>query len=168
MPFAMGRLAGLTETERPPAGVPRLRLGRRPREGYPAGRGGRPLSAAHPRVASMSSDSAGQGLSPVDRYADLVDDLILVAGVTPPSGGAGFGRSALKYQNKIFAMLVRGRLVVKLPAPRVAELVAAGEGDHFDANKGTPMKEWLSLSPDSEQDWLPLAREALRFAGADT
>jgi hypothetical protein len=115
----------------------------------------------------MSADRPGQGLSPVDRYADLVDELMPVAGVTPPAGGAGFGRSALKYRNKIFAMLVRGRLVVKLPAARVTELVAAGEGDHFDANKGTPMKEWLSLSPESGLGWLPLAREALAFAGAD-
>ena len=64
----------------------------------------------------MSSQTAGQGLSPADRYADLIDELIPVAGVTPPAGGSGFGRSALKYRGKIFAMLVRGRLVVKLPA----------------------------------------------------
>jgi hypothetical protein len=115
----------------------------------------------------MSSQTAGQGLSPADRYADLIDELVGVAGVTPPAGGSGFGRSALKYRGKIFAMLVRGRLVVKVPARRVTELVAAGEGEPFDANKGTPMKEWLSLSPGSGQDWLPLAREALRFAGAD-
>jgi hypothetical protein len=35
---------------------------------------------------------------------------------------------------------------------------------HFDANKGTPMKEWLSLAPESGLDWLTLAREALEFA----
>jgi hypothetical protein len=63
-------------------------------------------------------------------------------------------------------MLVRGRLVVKLPAGRVIELVSAGEGVHFDANKGTPMKEWLSLDPESGLAWLPLAREALEFARA--
>ncbi len=100
------------------------------------------------------------------RYEDLVDALIGIPGVTPPRGGSGFGRSSLRYQGKIFAMLVRGRLVVKLPAGRVSELCAAGEGMHFDANKGTPMREWLSLDPDSEQPWLPLAREALDFARA--
>ena len=98
-----------------------------------------------------------------ERYADLVDDLMGTEGVTAPAGGSGFGRSALRYRGKIFAMLVRGSLVVKLPAPRVSELVGAGEGLHYDANKGTPMKEWLSLDPESDLDWLTLAREALGF-----
>jgi hypothetical protein len=53
---------------------------------------------------------------------------------------------------------------VKLPAERVEALVRAGEGVHFDANKGTPMREWLSLDPRSSLPWLPLATEALDFA----
>jgi hypothetical protein len=108
------------------------------------------------------------GPDPVrDRYEDLVDDLMGADGVTPPRGGSGFGRSALRYRGKIFAMLVRGRLVLKLPANRVAALVGAGDGAPFDANKGTPMKEWLGLDPASKLDWLALAREALEFAQAD-
>jgi hypothetical protein len=102
---------------------------------------------------------------PADRFADLVDELIGVDGVMPPAGGAGFGRSALRFRRKIFAMLVRGRLVLKLPETRVGALVAAGAGVPFDANKGTPMREWLSLDPECDLDWLPLAREALAFAG---
>ena len=101
---------------------------------------------------------------PDERYEDLVDELVGTAGVTPPRGGGGFGRSALRYQGKIFAMLVRGRLVVKLPARRVDALVEAGDGIQFDANKGTPMREWLSLDPGSGQDWLALAGEALDYA----
>ena len=101
-----------------------------------------------------------------DRYEDLIDELVGIEGVTPPPRGSGFGRSAVRFHGKIFVMLVRGCLVLKLPAPRVEALVAAGEGAHFDANKGTPMKEWLSLDPDSGQEWLPLAHEALDFARA--
>jgi hypothetical protein len=107
------------------------------------------------------------GPDPVrDHYEDLVDALRGIDGVVPPRGGSGFGRGTLRYQGKIFAMLVRGRLVVKLPATRVTELINFGAGQHFDANKGTPMKEWLSLDPDSELDWLDLAHEALDFAQA--
>jgi hypothetical protein len=99
-----------------------------------------------------------------ERFADLVDELVGLPGVTPPRGGGGFGRNALRWENKIFAMLVRGSLVLKLPAGRVDALVAAGEGARFDANKGTPMKEWLTLDPESALPWAPLAREALDHA----
>lgn len=98
------------------------------------------------------------------RYGVLVDELVGVPGVVPPRSGGGFGRSALRFEGKIFAMLVRGRLVLKLPEARVSELIAAGEGLNFDANKGTPLREWLSVDPGSGLDWLPLAREALDFA----
>ena len=111
----------------------------------------------------MPGEDAGDGRTS-ERYEDLGDELVGTPGVTPPRGGGGFGRSALRYQGKIFAMLVRGRLVVKLPARRVDALVEAGDGVHFDANKGTPMREWLSLDPDSGQDWLALTHEALDFA----
>jgi len=102
----------------------------------------------------------------VRRFEDVVDGLVGSPGVTPPRGGSGFGRSALRWENKIFAMLVRGRLVLKLPASRVDALAGGGDGVHFDANKGTPMKEWFSLDPESGLAWLALAQEALDFARA--
>jgi hypothetical protein len=106
------------------------------------------------------------------RFEDLVTEFNNVDGVTPPRSGAGFGRSALRYRGKIFAMHVRGALVVKLPADRVAVLVAAGHGAHFDANKGTPMREWFATNPDSDPDsatnWSDLAAEALAFARSDS
>jgi hypothetical protein len=103
-------------------------------------------------------------MSPSDRFALLVEEFSPLDGVVPPGATTGFGSSALRFEGRIFAMLAHERLVVKLPAPRVASLVAGGEGDHFDAGKGRPMKEWLSLSPDSGQSWSDLAREALAFA----
>ena len=105
------------------------------------------------------------------RFEDLVTEFNDVDGVTPPRGGAGFGRSALRYRGKIFAMHVRGALVVKLSADRVADLVAAGHGAQFDANKGTPMREWFATNPDSDPDsatnWSDLATEALAFARSE-
>jgi TfoX/Sxy family transcriptional regulator of competence genes len=104
-------------------------------------------------------------MTPEERFDALVDQLVGTAGVTPPSPGRGFGSSALRFQNKIFAMFVRGQLVVKLSKAQVDALVKSGDGVRFDANKGTPMKEWFALDPASELAWLPLAREALEFAG---
>jgi hypothetical protein len=104
-------------------------------------------------------------VTPQDRFDALVDELAGVAGVTPPGDGGRFGAHSLRVHNKIFAMLVNERLVVKLPKARVDALVVAGEGVRFDANKGTAMKEWLSLDPTSGLAWSPLAREALGFVG---
>jgi hypothetical protein len=106
----------------------------------------------------------GEPGGPEERFEALVDDLLGIPGVTPPRGGSGFGRNAVRFENKIFVMFVRGRLVVKLPRERVDALVEAGDGVRFDANKGTPMKEWFSLSPESGLPWQPLAREALDYA----
>ncbi|PYI69125.1 hypothetical protein CVV68_04370 [Arthrobacter livingstonensis] len=60
-------------------------------------------------------------------------------------------------------MLVRGSFVVKLPKSRVDSLVVAGQGGRFDANKGTPMREWFAAGLDSSLDWGGLAGEALEF-----
>jgi hypothetical protein len=49
------------------------------------------------------------------------------------------------------------------PDERFDELVESGDGARFDANKGTPMKEWLSLDAGSTIDWQELAREGLAF-----
>jgi hypothetical protein len=124
------------------------------------------MSKHRPSLAIVGNqgEETAAGAAAGDRFADLVDELVGIAGVTPPRGGGGFGRSALRYENKIFAMLVRGRLVLKLPADRVDALVAAGDGIRFDANKGTPMREWLSLDPDPGRPWPPLAHEAIAFA----
>ena len=102
-------------------------------------------------------------LKPEKRFEELVLAFASDPLVAPPSGGRGFGSHALRARGKIFAMVVRGHLVVKLPMGRVDALVASGEGTRFDANKGTPMKEWLSLDYASKMEWEPLAREAKEF-----
>jgi TfoX/Sxy family transcriptional regulator of competence genes len=86
--------------------------------------------------------------------------------VMPPDGSRGFGSHALRVGGKIFAMVARGHLVVKLPKARVDALVDSGDGIRFDANKGKPMKEWLSLDAGSTMDWELLAREALAFVAS--
>ena len=79
-------------------------------------------------------------------------------------GGTGFGRSeGLRVSNKIYAMLVRGELVVRVPKPRVDELVDAGIGRRFEPSPGRVMKEWLSLPPAAYRRWKALVVEARTF-----
>jgi TfoX/Sxy family transcriptional regulator of competence genes len=73
-----------------------------------------------------------------------------------------FGSVGLKVKGKLFAMAVKGRLVVKLPKARVDELVGTGDGEHFDPGHGRLMKEWVSVSS-AHGAWLQVAREAHRF-----
>jgi hypothetical protein len=106
-------------------------------------------------------------MTPEERYADLVAKFAGQRDVASVSG-KGFGSTGqLKVAGKIFAMLVKGELVVKLPRESVVELVAAGDGRYFDAGKGKPMREWFVLSPTSKKQWLPLAKHAMDFVSSN-
>ena len=108
-------------------------------------------------------------MTPETRYAALVRKIAGRPGVTNLSEGGGFGSSGqLKVGGRIFAMLVRDQLVLKLPRERVDELVKHGEGTQFHAGKGKPMREWFVLSPTSSKRWLPLAQEAMTFVKEET
>ncbi len=77
-------------------------------------------------------------------------------------GEGSVGDPVYKVGGKIFAMLVGERLVLKLPAERCAELVAAGS-EPFESG-GRPMREWVSVGSGAAGDWPELAEEALAFA----
>jgi TfoX/Sxy family transcriptional regulator of competence genes len=102
-----------------------------------------------------------------DRWAALVDAMLAEGGATHGNeSGAqrAFGSTSVKTNGKIFAMLVKDRLVVKLDRRRVDALVAAGEGERFDPGHGRLMKEWLSVAePASDDAWLGLATESEAF-----
>jgi hypothetical protein len=66
-------------------------------------------------------------------------------------------------RGKFFAFTTRGQLVVKLPAERVTELIASGDGSVFDAAKGRPMREWVGLRPADEAACAAYMREARKF-----
>jgi hypothetical protein len=105
-------------------------------------------------------------MKPEERYKSLVKSILVALPSARIGEGRGFGSSGqLKVDGKIFAMLVRGVLVLKLPGKRVEELVESGDGERFDAGKGKPMREWLALSPTSGKSWMALAREAMAFVG---
>ena len=76
----------------------------------------------------------------------------------------GFGAAALKVDDRIFAMLVKGWLVVKLPQHRVDTLVTLGDGERYDPGGGRLLREWVTVGPQlAEPQWISLAREARDF-----
>ena len=101
-------------------------------------------------------------------FDDLVSDFSDDPAVTPPSarGGRRFGASALKVDGKIFAMLVGGELVVKLPRERVDDLVDSGMGKPFESGQGRVMKEWVALDAVDAREWGKLTRAAREFVSS--
>ena len=84
---------------------------------------------------------------PVAAFAAIAERLLSEDGVTE---GTGFGANAgLRVGGKIFAMLVRGELVVKLPAVRCVELVSSGIARPFERGQGRPLKAWITVGADA-------------------
>lgn len=102
-----------------------------------------------------------------EQFAALVETMLGRGDATYGSAGSGpqraFGSTSLKTDGKIFAMLVNGRLVVKLDRHRVDELVASGAGERFDPGHGRLMKEWLAVESADDDVWLSLATQAEAF-----
>ena len=97
------------------------------------------------------------------RYAALAERYAGRPGAELPGTGRQFGAAALKVGGSVFAILQAGRLVVKLPAERVAELVSDGTGGPFGHEGRSPMRQWLVVQDESR--WDDLADEALAFVG---
>ena len=105
-------------------------------------------------------------MTPTERWEALVAAMLSGGSATYGNEGGpqpAFGSTSLKTDGKIFAMLVKDRLVVKLPARRVEELVADGTGDRFDPGHGRIQKEWLSVRGDDPGEWRALAEESEAF-----
>jgi hypothetical protein len=112
-----------------------------------------------------------KALTSAEHFDALAETFAGAPDVTLPTDGPtakrGFGPSALKVKDKIFAMLVNDRLVVKLPRTRVDALVAAGDGECFNPrHDGRVMKEWLVVAPGHEDEWLTLAQDAMQYVAS--
>ncbi|HEY0126900.1 MAG TPA: hypothetical protein VGB58_07170 [Blastococcus sp.] len=89
-----------------------------------------------------------------DSWEDLVERTRGGA-VTP---GTMFGCEGLRTGRKFFAIWWHEQLVVKLPAGRLQELVAAGQADVFEPMEGRPMNGWALLH--GEVPWDPVVTDA--------
>jgi hypothetical protein len=88
------------------------------------------------------------------------------AGKSDATPSRGFGSKALKVNGKIFASLTKGRLLLKLPEARVDALVKSKKGQRFSTGVGRVKKEWITVGPSTEKEWLGLADEARAFVSA--
>jgi hypothetical protein len=103
--------------------------------------------------------------TPEGRFARLAEVFLDQPDITL-SHKKSFGSTSLCIKGKIFAMLVRGKFVVKLPQSRVDTLLAAGNSSRFFVGENRPMYEWVELAPTSDLAWQPLANEALMFVAS--
>jgi hypothetical protein len=75
----------------------------------------------------------------------------------------GFGPSTLQVNGRIYAIVSRGRFVVKLPRARADTLIASRTYLPFDASKGRPMKERVAIAEHAAAQWTKLAAKARQF-----
>ena len=74
--------------------------------------------------------------------------------------GTGFGSvRGLRVRGKIFAMLMDGALVVKLPAERCSAIVEGGGGRPLTMGRRA-MREWVALDAVDPVAWAELAEAA--------
>jgi hypothetical protein len=72
-------------------------------------------------------------------------------------------RPGIKSSGAFYAFTTKGDLVVKLPARRVADLIAAGDGRPCSPRPGHPMRQWVRLAPSSQQECAAYVAEARSF-----
>jgi len=89
---------------------------------------------------------------------DAWDDLVERTRGGDVTPGKMFGSEGLRTGRKFFAIWWHDQLVVKLPADRLQELVAAGQAEVFEPMEGRPMNGWVLLH--GEVPWDPVVAEA--------
>lgn len=120
------------------------------------------MSTARNKPSSNPARSAGEGKTNA-QFAPIVEAF---HGDARVAQAHMFGSSALKVNGKVFAMLRKGGLVVKLPAERIEALIGAHLAERFDPGHGRLMKEWAAIKPKAKEQWLKLAKEARQFVAS--
>jgi hypothetical protein len=97
-------------------------------------------------------------------FWELAGPLLAEPGVTR---GTMMGYPCLRSNRAFFACVERGtgNLIVKLPAHRISELVAAGQALPFAPN-GRTFREWAAFPVADPAEWRALLAEARGFVGS--
>ena len=96
-------------------------------------------------------------------FWELAQQLLAEPGITRSTM---MGYPCLRANGAFFACVERatGHLIVKLPAQRVAALVATGQAQPF-APSGRTFREWAAFPVADPAEWRALLAEARDFAG---
>ena len=96
-------------------------------------------------------------------FWELAHRLLAEPGVTR---GTMMGYPCLRSDGVFFACVERstGHLIVKLPASRIAALVASGQALPFAPN-GRTFREWAAFPVADSGEWQALLAEAREFTG---
>ena len=119
-----------------------------------------------------SPESYAKLLDMSEKAKSEVDDTLFWE-LAEPLMAAGAERSTmmgfpcLRIDGDFFASLEHrtGDLIVKLPADRVNQMIAAGEAEPF-APAGRRFKEWALITNREEATWEALLHDALAFVSA--
>ena len=103
-------------------------------------------------------------LTPKERYIAIVDELSINPNISQSRKSISSG---LRVNGKVFAMLAKGKMVVKLPLHRVDTLIDSGQGERYMSG-GRPMNEWVTIEPASEDGWMALVKEAMDFVASQS
>lgn len=91
-------------------------------------------------------------------YDSIAATWLTRPGITTKKMFASVGLAA--GNGKVFAMLCRNELVIKITAGRVDDLEATGIGRRFHSGPNRPMREWLSVDDPNPELWRDLIDEA--------
>lgn len=76
--------------------------------------------------------------------------------------------SGVKTAGRFYAFVTGDDVAVKLPAARVADLIATGVGRPCEPRQGRPMKQWVLLRPTDEPTCAAYLMEAHDFVASLT
>ncbi len=124
-------------------------------------------AASHRGPSRLERREARQGrvvtaATRIGRFAQVAQALTAEYGFSR-GNGKNPGHQTLLIDDKVFAWSsVAWYFVVRLPTERVDALVSAGTGRMLTAG-GQQTPDWLVVHGESFEEWLELAREAMRF-----
>ena len=103
-------------------------------------------------VAAFGRDP-GWAPDPIAGSARITERFVQHDDVELPDGSRrGFGADGLRVRNQVFACTHRGRLMIKLPADEVDQLISTGLGAALSKPGQRPMREWVLLPFDGAAD----------------